>query len=315
MSTWIWIANIAGWATCSWTVQKRILFPVRRIIRWTSSALVHDIGGHIPPARSGSTLAVCGRAPVSTERFDMHRIISVFTCAVHDRLQSVKEDSDLCQSTCHANALHCGYHDKCYWNIHYLFTTADADNTTNTPRIENFQEVTTVDESIQNVVAFSFDYFTHNISIAENAIFQLRWETADNSSSGLVRLTVTKDSGFNQTNHTTEGAATYRFTVNAAALGEGSLHLTVLRSLRLRCLRYRHTYGRFYSCSQSSRYCTCEQWKYETKAESGTIQISAKKGGLSIYIYIYIWLSYFICNCYMQYIGTGHNPSSKSLYS
>ena len=185
----------------------------------------------------------------------------------------------------HANALYCSYHDKCYWNIHYLFTTADADNTTNTPRIENFQEVTTVNESIQNVVAFSFDYFTGNVSIADNAIFQLRWETADNSSSGLILLTVTKGSGFSQTNHTTDRAATYRFTVKAAALGEGSLRLTVLRSLR-QCLRYRHKYGYRYSCSQISRYCTCEQWQSETQ-ESETIQISAKKGGLSIYIYGY----------------------------
>ena len=167
-----------------------------------------------------------------------------------------------------------------------MFTTADADNTTNTPRIENFQEVTTVNESIQNVVAFSFDYFTGNISIAGTAIFQLRWETADNSSSGLIRLTVTKGSRFNRANHTTEGAATYRFTVKATVLREGPLRLTLLRSLRLQCLRYRSSYRYRYSCSQSSRYCTCEQWKYETKAESETIQISAKKGGLSIYIYI-----------------------------
>ena len=146
--------------------------------------------------------------------------------------------------------------------------------------------MTTVNESIQNVVAFSFDYFTGNISIAENAIFQLRWETADNSSSGLIRLTVTKDSGFNQTNHTTEGAATYRFTVKATVLREGPLRLTLLRSLRLQCLRYRSSYRYRYSCSQSSRYCTCTQWQYETM-ESETIQISAKKGGLSIYIYIY----------------------------
>ena len=147
-----------------------------------------------------------------------------------------------------------------------------------------------MNESIQNVVAFSFDYFTHNISIADNAIFQLRWETADNSSSGLIRLTVTKGSGFNQTNHTTEVAATYRFTVKATVLGEGPLRLTLLRSLRLQCLRYRSRY--WYnrnSCSQSSRYCVCYEWQYETK-ESETIQISAKKGGLSLYIYIYIYM-------------------------
>ena len=198
------------------------------------------------------------------------------------------------------NALHCSYHDKWYWNIHYLITTADADNTTNTPRIENFQEVTTVNESTQNVVAFSFDYFTHNISIAGNAIFQLRWETADNSSSGLIHLTVTKSSGFNRANYTTEGAATYRFTVKATALEEGSLRLTVLGYLRLQCLHYRHgsrRYGYSYSsvsCSLSSQYCTCWQWSDE-KNESDTIQISAKKGGLSI---LYIWLSYVICNCF-----------------
>ena len=154
-----------------------------------------------------------------------------------------------------------------------------------------------MNESAQNIVVFSFDLFTSDLNtsiddrvINKNDIFQLQWETADNSSSGLIHHSVTKAHGFNQTNHTTEGAVTYHFTVDASALGEGPLMLTLFA--RLQCFRYRDYY-----CSLQPRpWCTCSRWRYE--AESETIQISARKGRshthhvhiyvLYNYIYIYI---------------------------
>lgn len=149
------------------------------------------------------------------------------------------------------------------WYLYY-FHTADY-----VPRIENFQEVTTANESSRNVVAFSFDLFTGNlnISIADGDRFQLQWETVDHRSSGLITLNITVTK---QTNHTTSGPVTYRFTVYAASLGEGPLILTLF--MKLQCLRYDYD-----SCNQYFRsWCTCLQWQYD--GESETIQISAKKG-------------------------------------
>ena len=156
---------------------------------------------------------------------------------------------------------------------HYL-NTAAFENTT--ARVENFQEVTTVNESIHNLAAFSFDLFTRdfNLSIADhdfnNDTFQLQWQSADNSSSGLITLTVTKSHGIKQSNHTTKGAVSYHFTVNATALGEGPLLLKVFA--KLQCFRYS---GYYCNLNTRSR-CTCSRWQYET--ESKTILISAKKG-------------------------------------
>ena len=158
--------------------------------------------------------------------------------------------------------------------FHYLHT-ADFANTT--ARIENFQEVTTVKESAQNFVVFSFDIFTSglNNSIADvnSGIFQLRWETADNSSSGLITLTVTRDHDFMQANHTTEGAFTYHSPVDARNFGDGPLLLTL--TIKLQCFHYSSCY-----CNQNPRSrCTCSRWQYETESE--TILISAKKGNPS----------------------------------
>ena len=152
----------------------------------------------------------------------------------------------------------------------HCLITADADNTTFTPRIENFLEVTTVNDSAHNLVAFSFDLITSdlNISIAEHDIyFQLRWETANKSSSGVIPLTVTRDHGFN---FTTEDAVTYFFTVAATAFGEGPLLLTL--STRLQCIRYTSSYCNLYRRPR----CTCSVWQYG--GESETILIDAKKG-------------------------------------
>ena len=152
--------------------------------------------------------------------------------------------------------------------------TTDFENTS--ARIKNFKEVTTVDESAQNFVVFSFDLFTSDLNISmddrviNNGIFQLRWETANNSSTGLIPLIVIKGHGFKQANHTNDGAATYHFTVNATTLGEGPLLLTL--STKLQCFLYSTSH-----CNLNPQpRCTCTQWQYE--AESETIQISAKKG-------------------------------------
>ena len=152
--------------------------------------------------------------------------------------------------------------------------TAVFENTT--AKIENFQEVTTLNESTHNVVAFSFNLLANglNLSIADhdfnNDIFQLQWQSADNSSSGLITLTVTKSHGIKQANHTTEGAVTLHFTVDARRLGEGPLQLKLLA--KLQCFRYSS-----YDCNLNTRSrCTCSRWQYE--AESETILISAKKG-------------------------------------
>ena len=136
-----------------------------------------------------------------------------------------------------------------------------------------------MDESAQNLVVFSFDLFTSDLNISmddhviNSGIFQLRWETADNSSTGLIQyLTITKGRRFKQTNHTTQGAVTYHFTVDAARFGEGPLLVTL--STKLQCFLYRS-----FHCILNPRNrhrCACSRWQYE--AESETIQISAKKG-------------------------------------
>ena len=150
-----------------------------------------------------------------------------------------------------------------------------------------------MDESAQNLVVFSFDLFTSDLNISmddrviNNGIFQLRWETADNSSTGLIQyLTITKGSRINQTNHTTESAVTYHFTVDAARFGEGPLLVTL--STKLQCFLYR----RFHCNLNPHRWCACARWQYEAKSE--TILISAKKGRSHthyvhiLYNYIYI---------------------------
>ena len=157
--------------------------------------------------------------------------------------------------------------------MHYLIFT-DAENITFIPRIENFREVTTVSESAHNLVAFSFDFLSDlNISIhhnSDNAVYQLRWEATNKSSSGLIPLTVTRARGLTQANYTTEGAVTYNFTVTATQLGEGPLLLTL--STRLQCIRYSSSYCNLYRRS----WCTCSVWQYG--GESETILINAKKG-------------------------------------
>ena len=153
---------------------------------------------------------------------------------------------------------------------HYL-NTAVFENTT--ARIENFQEVTKVNESTQNLVAFSVDLLTSNFSIADrdinNGVFQLQWETAD-SSSGLISPQLTKGHRIKQANYTTEDAVTYYFTVDATLFGQGPLLLTL--SMKLQCFRYSS-----YSCNLNPcSWHKCSRWQYE--AESETILISAKKG-------------------------------------
>ena len=186
---------------------------------------------------------------------------------------------------------------KCCYILHYLHST-DFENTT--ARIENFQEVTTVNERAQNVVVFSFDIFTsdfnNRIADVNSGIFQLRWETADNSSSGLVTHTVAKDHDFMQANHTTEGAATYHFTVDARSLGDGPLLLTL--TIKLQCFHYSSCY-----CNQNPHpWCTCSQWQYE--AESETILISAKKGNPS---------SHHVQVSHLQLIILGAGTGTSSL--
>ena len=132
--------------------------------------------------------------------------------------------------------------------------------------------MTTVKESARNLVVFSFDLITSdlNISIADHDIyFQLGWETANKSSSGLIILTVSRDRGFN---FTTEDAVTYYFTVAATAFGEGPLLLRL--STRLNCIRYTSSYCNLYR----RPWCTCSVSQYA--GESEAILINAKKGKL-----------------------------------
>ena len=150
-----------------------------------------------------------------------------------------------------------------------------SDNTTvsdETSRalIENFQEVTTLNDSIRNVVAFSFDIFTSdsNGNITDRDIVQLQWETA-NSSRGLITVRPTTGNLY-QGNQTSDSAVRYHFTVNAGELGEGPLQLTL--SVKLQCLHYTNSYCNRYRYSS----CTCTQWQYE--GESETIPLSMRRG-------------------------------------
>lgn len=135
-------------------------------------------------------------------------------------------------------------------------------------RIENFQEVTTVNDSSKNFVAFLFTLVTgdFNDSTVNSAIFQLQ----SNSSRGLITLTLNETHRLKQTNHTLEGAVTYHFIVNATGLGVGPLQLTL--SVKL-CLRYDSDYCNRYP----HRRCICSvEQQYETKSE--TILIGTKRG-------------------------------------
>ena len=148
--------------------------------------------------------------------------------------------------------------------------------------VRNFQEVTTVEERNQNILAFSFsvlnsdsvnsslDLFTNNSFNRD--IIQLQWETV-NGSRGLIAVMPERD-GL----HKVQGAMRYRFTVNTTDLGEGPLLLTLY--IKLRCVQSCAT-----NCSQRLFYdykqyyqqrCTCTQWQYE--GESETISVSARRG-------------------------------------
>ena len=148
------------------------------------------------------------------------------------------------------------------------------------PFIRNFQEVTTLNDSIWNVVAFSFDFFPtdSNGTITDRDLIQLRWESSENSSRGLITLRATEGvSGRNQLERdlTSDDEVRYHFTVNAGELGEGLLQLTL--SVKLQCLRYNYNY-----CSRSPRSyrCTCTRWQYER--ESKTIQVTGNPGKSSV---------------------------------
>ena len=147
---------------------------------------------------------------------------------------------------------------------------------TTQPFIRNFREVTTLNDSIWNVVTFSFDFYPigSNGTITDRDLIQLQWESSDNSSRGLITLRATEDaSGRNQLERdlTSDGEVRYHFTVNAGELGEGLLQLTL--SVKLRCLRYNYNY-----CSRSphSYRCTCTSWQYER--ECVTIQVTGNPG-------------------------------------
>ena len=137
--------------------------------------------------------------------------------------------------------------------------------------ITNFREVTTLNSSIWNVEAFSFDLFfgdSNNGNITDRDIIQLQWETA-NSSRGLITVRPTTENLY-QGNWTSDGAVRYHFTVNAGELGEGPLQLTL--SVKLQCLHYTNSYCNRYRYSS----CTCTQWQYE--GESETIPLSMRRG-------------------------------------
>ena len=143
------------------------------------------------------------------------------------------------------------------------------------PLIKNFQEVTTLNDSIWNVLAFSFDFFPtdSNSIITDTDIIQLQGATTSNSSRLYTRnITYNKlDKTPHQGNQTTDGAVRYHFTVDAGELEEGTLQLQL--SVKLQCLRYNNYY-----CSQSPyRYgCTCTQWQHERESEA--IQVNGKQG-------------------------------------
>ena len=162
--------------------------------------------------------------------------------------------------------------------------------------VGNFQEVTTVDESIKNIAAFSFsvlnsDVVNSSFDLLTNGsvnsssnlftsdslnrdIIKLQWETVNTHSRGLITVMAERD-GLHQGHNTSEGAIRYRFTVNATDLGEGPLLLTLY--IKLRCAEFSG-----FLCTpdlyRSKRDCTCNKWQYQ--GESDTISISSKRGKL-----------------------------------
>ena len=158
--------------------------------------------------------------------------------------------------------------------------------------VGNFQEVTTVDESIKNIAAFSFsvlnsDVVNSSFDLLTNGsvngssnlftsdslnrdIIQQQWETVNTHSRGLITVMAERD-GLQQV----EGVMRYRFTVNTTDLGEGPLLLTLY--IKLRCAEFSG-----FLCTpdlyRSKQDCTCTQWQYQ--GESETISISSKRGEL-----------------------------------
>lgn len=158
--------------------------------------------------------------------------------------------------------------------------------------------MTTVNESAKNVVVFSFDMFIGDLNVSIAAIkfatFQLQWETANKSSSGLFPVTVIMGREFTQANHTTEDVVTYYFTVAATKLAEGPLLLTL--STRQQCFRYSSD-----SCNRNPRSwyrCTCSLRIYGLESE--TIKINAKKGISHILIMHAHTYMYYSIYCYIR---------------
>ena len=153
--------------------------------------------------------------------------------------------------------------------------------------VANFQEVTTVDERIRNIAAFSFsvlvsdlasysfDLFTGNS--LNRDIIQLQWETVNTHSRGLVAV-MAEINSLHQGHNGSEDAMMYRFTVNTTDLGEGPLLLTLL--IKLKCIQSCANNCSRYLYYQNKQYyqqrCTCTQWQY--KGESETILVSAMRG-------------------------------------
>ena len=147
--------------------------------------------------------------------------------------------------------------------------------------VRNFQEVTTVEEKIQNIVSFSFSVLNSDLLTNDSVnsssnlftsdslnrdIIQLQWETVNTHSRGLITVMA-------ESLQQVEGAMRYRFTVNTTDLGEGPLLLTLY--IKLRCVQFSG-----YECTpdvyRSTYRCTCTQWQYE--GESETVSVSAKRG-------------------------------------
>ena len=144
-----------------------------------------------------------------------------------------------------------------------------------------------MDESIQNIVAFSFSVLNGNIvnssfdpdlftnDSLNRDIIQLQWETVSRQFRGFITVTA-ENNGLRQRHSTSEGAMRYRFTVRTTdlAIGEGPLLLTLY--IKLRCVEFSGYY-----CTpdryRSMYHCTCTQWQYQ--GESETVSVSAKQGG------------------------------------
>ena len=139
-----------------------------------------------------------------------------------------------------------------------------------------------MDESIQNIVAFSFSVLNGGIVNSSSNLFtndslnrdiiQLQWETVNRHFRGFITVTA-ENNGLHQMqgHNTSEGAMRYRFTVNTTDLGEGPLLLTLY--IKLRCKMFSGL-----SCAPDWVHrCSCTQWQYE--GESETVSVSAKQGG------------------------------------